>query len=97
MATTGQPFQCLTDTGQDDEPESLLSELENKLNELFDTEFTATDCVFLKQVSEAAMESEKLRETVTANGLQHFTTMFISRGALREAERGGRASAQRPA
>lgn len=50
-----------------------LSELIDRLNERFGTEFTLADQLFFEQVAETAVASNRLREVAQANTLPDFT------------------------
>lgn len=53
-----------------------LSTLVDKLNDRFGTDFNKVDQLFFDQVSEAAMDNEKIVEAAKANGLANFATFF---------------------
>jgi len=53
-----------------------LSTLVDKLNDRFGTDFTKADQLFFDQVSEAAVDNEKIVEAAKANGLANFATFF---------------------
>ncbi len=53
-----------------------LSELVDKLNDRFGTDFTQADQLFFDQVAEEAVENETLRTAAKVNTLDNFKHVF---------------------
>lgn len=72
------PLKGPTDvgTGEAQDEHIRLSLLVDRLNERFGTEFTKADELFFDQVTEAAVNNEKLREVAKANTLENFDLIF---------------------
>lgn len=54
----------------------FLSELIDRLNENFGTDFTKADQLFFEQVRETAIQDERLQEAAKANSLHNFRLVF---------------------
>lgn len=63
-------------TGNYDDKSVVLSQLIDKLNERFGTDFKPADQLFFDQVTEAAVESDTLRTAARANTLDNFKHVF---------------------
>jgi type I restriction enzyme R subunit len=63
-------------TGNYDDKSIVLSQLIDKLNERFGTDFKPADQLFFDQVTEAAVESDTLRMAARANTLDNFRHVF---------------------
>lgn len=77
---SGGEVSVPTETGtrsQDDE-EVELSTLVERINEALGTEFTEADQLFLNQVKEDALESEKIRQAAKVNSEDNFALEFDS-------------------
>ena len=59
-------------TGDPEEDTAPLSEIIDRLNERFGTEFTDEDRLFFEQVKERAVRDERVRRTAQANPLDKF-------------------------
>ena len=59
-------------TADPEEERAPLSEIIEKLNERFGTEFTETDRLFFDQIKVSAIENETIRQTALANTLDNF-------------------------
>ena len=59
-------------TGDPEEERAPLSEIIDRLNERFGTEFTDEDRLFFEQVKERAVRDERVRRTAQANPLDKF-------------------------
>ncbi len=53
-----------------------LSRLIELVNERFGTDFTATDELFFKQISDEAVADESLRQAAQANSIDNFRYVF---------------------
>jgi type I restriction enzyme, R subunit len=53
-----------------------LSQLIDKLNELFGTDFKPADQLFFDQIAEAALENETLKTAAQVNSLENFKPVF---------------------
>ena len=62
-----------TGTGDPEEDEAPLSEIIERLNERFGTNFTDADRYFFEQVKAQAVQDERVRETARANPLDKFS------------------------
>lgn len=73
-----EPLKGPTEVGtrRADDKEVPLSQLVDKLNERFGTDFKQADQLFFDQVAEAAMENETLRTAANANTLDNFKHVF---------------------
>ena len=60
-------------TGDPEEDKAPLSKIINSLNELFGTEFTDTERLFLEQVHQDAVDRDDIRETARANPFDKFS------------------------
>lgn len=63
-------------TGNYDEKSVVLSQLIDKLNDRFGTDFKPADQLFFDQVTEAAVENETLRTAANVNTLDNFRHVF---------------------
>lgn len=63
-------------TGQSGDEEVRLSELVDKLNERFGTNFTQADQLFFDQIQEEAVSKDTLRSAAQANTLSDFRYVF---------------------
>ncbi|THD48933.1 MAG: hypothetical protein E8A46_20935 [Bradyrhizobium sp.] len=63
-------------TGNYDDKSVVLSQLIDKLNERFGTDFKPADQLFFDQVTEAAVESDTPRTAARANTLDNFKHVF---------------------
>jgi type I restriction enzyme, R subunit len=63
-------------TGSYDYKSVVLSQLIDKLNERFGTDFKPADQLFFDQVTEAAVENETLKTAAQANTLDNFRHVF---------------------
>jgi type I restriction enzyme R subunit len=63
-------------TGNYDDKSVVLSELIDKLNERFGTDFKPADQLFFDQVTEAAIENETLQTAARVNTLDNFRHVF---------------------
>ena len=73
-----QPLKSPNDvgTGKAEDEDILLSELIEKLNEKFGTEFTQADQLFFDQIHEEAVTSEALKQAATVNNIDDFRFVF---------------------
>ncbi len=62
-----------TGTGDPEEDKAPLSEIIERLNERFGTNFTEADRYFFEQVKAQAVQDERVRETARANPLDKFS------------------------
>ena len=62
-----------TGTGDPEEEKAPLSEIIERLNERFGTNFTEADRYFFEQVKAQAVQDERVRETARANPLDKFS------------------------
>ena len=62
-----------TGTGDPEDDRAPLSEIIERLNERFGTNFTDEDRFFFAQVKERAIRNERVRETARANTLDKFS------------------------
>ena len=62
-----------TGTGDPEEDKAPLSEIIERLNERFGTNFTDADRYFFEQVKAQAVQDERVRETARANPLDKFS------------------------
>ena len=62
-----------TGTGDPEEDKAPLSEIIERLNERFGTNFTEADRHFFEQVKAQAVQNEHVRETARANPLDKFS------------------------
>ena len=60
-------------TGNPEDEKAPLSEIIERLNERFGTDFTNEDRLFFEQVKERAVRNEHIRETALANTLDKFS------------------------
>ena len=60
-------------TGDPEEDTAPLSEIIERLNERFSTDFTDSDRLFLEQVKHDAVQTEDIRQTALANDLEKFS------------------------
>ena len=60
-------------TGDPEEEQAPLSEIIERLNERFGTDFTAEDRLFFEQVKQRAVRDEDIRQTALANTLEKFS------------------------
>ena len=60
-------------TGDPEEDRAPLSEIIDRLNERFGTDFTDEDRLFFEQVKERAVRNERIRQTALANPLDKFS------------------------
>ena len=60
-------------TGNPEEDLAPLSEIIERLNERFGTDFTDEDRLFFEQVKERAVRNERVRRTALANTLDKFS------------------------
>ena len=60
-------------TGDPEEDRAPLSEIIERLNERFGTDFTDEDRLFFEQVKERAIRNERIRQTALANPLDKFS------------------------
>ena len=65
-----------TGTGRVEDELVELSSLVDRLNDRFGTEFTKADQLFFDQVTEAALENEKLEEAAKVNTVENFELVF---------------------
>lgn len=63
-------------TGKSEDEDILLSELVDKLNEKFGTEFAQADQLFFDQIHEEAVASDSLRQAATVNNIDDFRFVF---------------------
>jgi type I restriction enzyme, R subunit len=63
-------------TGFADDPQVALSQLIDKLNERFGTDFKPADQLFFDQITEAAVDNETLRTAAQVNTLDNFKHVF---------------------
>ena len=59
-------------TGDPEEEKAPLSEIIERLNDRFGTEFTDADRLFFEQIKESAVQNEGIRQTALANPLDKF-------------------------
>ena len=60
-------------TGEPEEDRAPLSEIIDRLNSRFGTDFTDEDRLFFEQVKERAVHNERIRQTALANPLDKFS------------------------
>ena len=60
-------------TGNPEEEQAPLSEIIDRLNERFGTDFTDEDRLFFEQVKARALQNEQIRQTALANPLDKFS------------------------
>ena len=63
-------------TGVYDDKTVVLSELVDKLNERFGTDFKPADQLFFDQITEAAIDNETLKTAASVNTLENFKYVF---------------------
>ena len=73
-----EPLKGPTEVGtrRADDKEVALSQLVDKLNERFGTDFKQADQLFFDQVAEAAVENETLKTAANVNTLDNFKHVF---------------------
>ncbi len=59
-------------TGDPEEEKAPLSEIIERLNDRFGTEFTDADRLFFEQIKESAVQNEGIRQTALANPVEKF-------------------------
>jgi type I restriction enzyme R subunit len=59
-----------------DDKKVALSQLVDKLNERFGTDFKPADQLFFDQIAEAAVENETLRTAAKVNSMENFKPVF---------------------
>jgi type I restriction enzyme R subunit len=72
------PLKGPTEVGQRaaDDKRVALSQLIDKLNERFATDFKLADQLFFDQIAEAAVDNETLRTAAQANSMENFKPVF---------------------
>jgi len=63
-------------TGKNNEEDLLLSDLVDKINNLFGTDFTKADQIFFDQIEAAASDNSKIVEAAQVNNLDDFEYVF---------------------
>jgi type I restriction enzyme R subunit len=74
----GDPLKGPTEVGlrSADDKKVALSQLVDKLNERFGTDFKPADQLFFEQIAEAAVENETLRTAAQVNTMENFKHVF---------------------
>jgi type I restriction enzyme R subunit len=74
----GDPLKGPTEVGlrSADEKKVTLSQLVDKLNERFGTDFKPADQLFFDQIAEAAVDNKTLRTAAKANSMENFKPVF---------------------
>jgi len=74
----GDPLKGPTEVGlrRADDKKVALSQLVDKLNERFGTDFKPADQLFFDQIAEAAVDNETLRTAAKVNSMENFKPVF---------------------
>lgn len=74
----GDPLKGPTEVGlrSADDKKVALSQLVDKLNDRFGTDFKPADQLFFDQIAEAAVDNETLRTAAKANSMENFKPVF---------------------